>query len=446
MKKILIISEYITPVQGIGAIRWTKLLKYLAKNGEFTIDVLTDEKDFSCEKRDGNRQKLDVTLQKDEKYINKYHIVKNNAFLRMYYKRKNEKQDATNQKESAKYVQSMVTPKETSFIKQSIIDIVRFFKDVAQANQAIKYYKNNNLNYDIIISSFGPIWPHLVAKNIKKTNKNTVWLADFRDPVYLPKKHAILSSYYKNFAKNNTSNANCIVMAWDTLNEILSMPKEQKYIFIPNGYDLDDKQKDEGVKQFYLTYTGVLYSKGEMIYDLSPVFKALAELKKENVLNENKVKINYAGGDTDRFLAQAKNANAIEFAYSFGVLPRQEALKLQQDSAMLLVCAWNTKSIYGYITGKLSEYMMSGRPIIACMTGEIKNSKHKEIIENANIGICHEQANNEEDFIKLKEYIKMQYLYFKENNNINLNSNNDYIAKYNYQNLAKELEKELNKF
>ena len=44
---LLIISEYIAPVQAIASIRWTKIAKYLKRdNEEISITVLSNEKNY----------------------------------------------------------------------------------------------------------------------------------------------------------------------------------------------------------------------------------------------------------------------------------------------------------------------------------------------------------------------------------------------------------------
>ena len=59
--KILIVSEYIAPLQAIASIRWTKIAKYLKiSHSNIHITVLTNEKIF-----DGNNQRKDLILEKD---------------------------------------------------------------------------------------------------------------------------------------------------------------------------------------------------------------------------------------------------------------------------------------------------------------------------------------------------------------------------------------------
>ena len=46
MKKLLIISYFFAPAAKIGAVRWTKLAKYLNATGKYDIDIITG--DYEC--------------------------------------------------------------------------------------------------------------------------------------------------------------------------------------------------------------------------------------------------------------------------------------------------------------------------------------------------------------------------------------------------------------
>ena len=60
--KILIVSEYIAPLQAIASVRWTKIAKYIKKaHPEAKITVLTNQMDFS----EDAGQKRDELLAED---------------------------------------------------------------------------------------------------------------------------------------------------------------------------------------------------------------------------------------------------------------------------------------------------------------------------------------------------------------------------------------------
>lgn len=439
MKKVLIISEYITPVQGVGAVRWTKLGKYLARGEDCEITVLTDEKDFDHALPDGNWQRFDATLAADKADVAHYHAVPNNAFLRHYYTKKNQKLAAqTNGAPAGGYVQSMVTPKEESWVKRSVRDLAHFTKDIAQMRQVLRYAKRMAWEFDVILSTYGPAWPHLTARALKKLHPETVWLADYRDACWMPKKAALLSDYYKRFAARVTKQAEYRILAGAMLREQLFLPADAPCETITNGFDPDDKKASGALLQskFTLSYTGVFYGVGLMSYDIGAVFRALKTLEAQGVLTAQSVQVCYAGGDGDRFLAQAERENAAAYAVDRGVLPRSEALALQQSSHALLLSAWNTKEVQGYITAKIFEYMLADKPIVVTMTGDVPGSLLREMTRRGNLGFCYEQATDVQDFPLLVEYLRGLYLQWKQTGTVKNAQNADYVSTFSHPYLA----------
>lgn len=72
--KVLLVCEWIAPAQTIGAIRWTKISKYLKKcHGEkIIIDVLTNTKNNSYVSKPCPK---DALLEKEMRYFDHYFAV-----------------------------------------------------------------------------------------------------------------------------------------------------------------------------------------------------------------------------------------------------------------------------------------------------------------------------------------------------------------------------------
>lgn len=454
MKKVLILSEYITPVQGIGAVRWTKLGKYLAQNEACEITVLTDEKDFSRAAPDGNWQRMDATLAVDKDCIAQYHTVSNSSFLRRYYTKKNARLLAAQAAEQARaaqtqhseageqqktgYVQSMVTPQEESWARRSVRDVTHYVKDIAQMRQALRYAKTLAWDFDVIISTYGPAWPHLTARALKRLHPEAVWLADYRDACWMPKKAALLSGYYKKFAARVTKAAERRILISALLRGQLFLPQSAVCETVTNGFDPDDKQPRSGVRQekFTLSYTGVLYGVGLMQYDVGPVFRALRQLESEGLLSPQSVQVCYAGGDGDRFLAQAQREQAQGYAVSLGVLPRADALALQQGSHALLLSAWNTTQVKGYIPAKIFEYMLADKPIVVTMTGDVPGALLSEMTQKGNLGVCYEEAADSQDFPRLVTYLRGLYTQWQQTGCVQNAQNAAYVNEFSHPHLA----------
>ncbi len=86
MKKILIISEFIAPFQAIASIRWTKIAKYLKKNHDAHISVVTIDKRYKGISLHLTQTRIDKLLKKDLIYFNNYWLVPGGKALGSYFK------------------------------------------------------------------------------------------------------------------------------------------------------------------------------------------------------------------------------------------------------------------------------------------------------------------------------------------------------------------------
>lgn len=73
--KILLVSEYIAPVQAIASIRWSKLTKYLKQHHNAGVDVLTNVKRYGPMAGFG-RYLLDENTQ-DQKHFDQVYELPN---------------------------------------------------------------------------------------------------------------------------------------------------------------------------------------------------------------------------------------------------------------------------------------------------------------------------------------------------------------------------------
>ena len=119
---------------------------------------------------------------------------------------------------------------------------------------------------------------------------------------------------------------------------------------------------------------------------------------------------------------------------------------MQQGSDILLVASYDYKEQEGgVITGKVYEYMAAGRPVISIMMGDIEDSELTEIVKRTNIGMAYEASSHEDDYVKLKEYIKKQYQSFVETGQTKYEPNQKELRRYDYRYLCRRLIKIMNR-
>src|SRR5690606_34909448 len=110
-----------------------------------------------------------------------------------------------------------------------------------------------------------------------------------------------------------------------------------------------------------IVYTGSIYVGKQ---DPSPLFSALHNLKAQKKLSPERLQVIFAGATVDKVKSVAKLHDVEEFCQFLGFLSREDALRMQRDCDALLFLEYVSPGVDGILTGKLFEYLFSGRPIL----------------------------------------------------------------------------------
>ena len=431
MKKILIISEYFAPNNEIASVRITKLAKYLKLYGYY-IGVVSRKMRFY--------ESVDSVLLKELIYVDE-HIVVSESKLFQSISRIFSKQQIINKQTSNHNTSRKSIIKFIFVIIYKIMGLlniylkkyfdISYYQTKSYSQKAKKTIKYLCRQYDVIITSSGPLSSNVLGLFAKKINPNILWIADYRDPIIncFPLRKNLF--YYNKTIKEISKNADVITGVTNSCVEVFKDDFEGDLITICNGFDKNDINNLEEVQSQYfsLTYAGTLY-KGKS--DLSIVFEILCELVKESRISKKNIIVNYLGNDGTVFLDQARKYDFEDRCITFGKVNRKKSLEIQMSSHILLLASWNYIGYEGVITGKFLEYMMINKPIICTVTGNLMNSTIKEMINNANNGVVWEQANDKIDYLIMKEYIFMQYSRYIEGKPLIFLPNQEYISQFSY--------------
>lgn len=424
--KILIISEYIAPLQSIASVRWTKIAKYIrAAHPEAEITVLTDQKEFGP-----GGQKKDVLLERDMAAFHRYWQVPKGRRMKLYEALKHQNAGQVQSAEQTAYSQSPVQP---ALLKRELLLAVRDEKERISYSQTMAFLKDKTLDFDVIVSTYGPAWPHLVAERIKKRCPRAVWIADFRDPYAKHTDAPLAFRRHDRFVRRHCAAADVLTKVLDSL--YINEPAGARVEVVTNGYDPAERRPSLPPRRFDLVFTGTLY--GEKT-DLGVFFRLLRELKEEGVLDEEHARLVYAGGQGREALAMAKKQGAEAFLEDKGVLARQQAFALQQSAAVLLQTGWNEARAQCMWTGKTYEYMMTDKPIAYVVTGDMPHSLPAQNIHRLG-GVCYEQCRHEETYPALKGYILEKYQEWKRTGEVTIRRDEAYVAGYSYQRIAEQV-------
>lgn len=442
MKRLLIISHYFAPINEVASIRLTKLAKYFSRLGIQT-DVLTTVP---------RTQIVDTLLVQDTTEIENIHrISASKHYQRLYrllMRHPYYPQDQTTlpaaEKEGGNGAEHTKNRRLPSFVFK-VYDVLSKYLFILESIDFCKrcsaHIQKSGIAYDIVLSSYGPYGPHLAAAQAKR-KRQVFWLADFRDQVqFVGDRRSLAGFFSRRFQRQTVAQADVLISVSQGVEDSLNVPKGKRSYVIPNGFDPDDIADlpfENGQAQhfFSLAYAGTLYAGRR---DLSPIFQAVSELAKENTIDLSEVRFFYAGDSAAEFMAQAQRYEVGSLVVSSGVVERKEALAMQARADVLLLASWNTPDSTGIVTGKVFEQMLLGKPILCTVAGTVPNSKLKEMIHEGNLGFCCEQASAQADYPRLKAYIQTCYLQWKAGGRVTSQPKKDYIAQFNYEQIAKEL-------
>lgn len=432
MKKILIVSQYIAPVQAIASVRWTKIAKYLKKMCDIEITILTNKKNygqypFKVEKRD-------PLLIKDTAYFDVY-LESEFSFFYVWVKSfmfycRGRKKKAMNDMTVQNFDPNK-QGKKTVLIRM----LDEFIHDVyylQQANQCFKVIEKREFDYDIIISTFGPIWTHMVAERLKKRHPSVLWIADFRDPYVRESDTLRIYKKHQKYIREHICNADIVTKVF----EFMTVCDEtEQIVVIPNGYDPEEALSPLKPEKFVFLYTGVLY---EGRQDITSLFRAIRELLDEKILNKEDIEIQYAGGCFRCLQKQAKDFGVEKLLIDYGYISRDKVLQMQRRAAILFQAGWNTQKEKTAWSGKTYEYMMAQKPIICLMSGDVPYSAAWKLMPKLG-GVCYEESRHEDTFWDLKNYIAEKYSEWKNTGDVSIDVDKNYVEEFSYSNIAEKV-------
>ena len=416
MKTILIVSYLFAPNNSIGALRPTKMAKLLSEKGH-CIDVVSAG------------------------YLgNDTLLMPNN--IRHWYHLNEKKAQSSNQTNNDKTTHNYVKLPKT--LKQ----VYRTRKARKSEKQFYKYFKNlfsielEKNNYDVIITSFGPLVSLECGLYVKQHCKDIKWICDFRDPVITDITPIIFRQSWKRKEQHACEKADEIIaVSNEYVRRICGKRFSNKAHMIPNGYDLSDMTLFASTllpNDFIrITYVGSLYEGRRKI---TPLFRALRELADEGKVDLHNFCFDYAGGDGSFLRMQADEFGLDAIVNDHQLLSREDCLKLQFASHLLVLATWNYKGEEGVFPGKFLEYMLIGRPIISLTTGNVSNGEVTSVMREGQFGVAYESANDSKDMVSLKNYLEFCYTEWSQKKIINAKPVKEVLERYNYDNIINRIE------
>ena len=420
MKKALIIAYYWPPAGGPGVQRWLKFVKYLPNFNVEPIVYVPENPNYPI---------IDETLL-DE-------IPNNITILRQPIKEPYKLAGFLSKKESKRISKGIIhQPKRQSLVEKLLLYIRgNFFIPDARKNWVkpsveylSKYIQENNI--ETIITTGPPHSLHLIGMQLKQ-KLGVKWLADFRDPwttigyhnqLKLSKKSA---TKHKQLEKEVLLNADEIITTSFTTSKEFQSIINKHVITITNGYDDQKKSSVELDKKFTCSHIGSLLSQRNP----EVLWKVFQELINENEDFKNNFQLNLIGVVSEDVLNSIYKHQLKEYVNLIGYVSHQDAVSYQKQSQVLLLIEIDSKDTKCIIPGKLFEYMVSERPIIAIGP---KGADVETIIKQTNTG----NYFTYNDYESLKNLFLNHFKAFKDGN---LHTQPIGLQKYHRKQLTKQL-------
>jgi glycosyltransferase involved in cell wall biosynthesis len=200
-----------------------------------------------------------------------------------------------------------------------------------------------------------------------------------------------------------------------------------------NGFDSDDFRDLKRLPlkgKFRILHTGSLYglrSPKQFLSALQKLFQEETELREQ-------IEVMFVGNYGRETPVLVDELGLNDVVKLVGYLPHKECLELMVNSHILLLIVtsegYNTS---GVVTGKLFEYLASGRPVLALAP---KESVVADIVRSANAGLTVSSDNIE----SIKDAILELYNTWKEGGSIQQGDIRMYDRKYLTQRLSQIFE------
>ncbi len=423
------------PLQSVAALRWTKIGKYLALDHDVEVDVLTTYKDFSDP---AGRYRRDDTLLADMEHFGTFHLLRPPVAVRAFAGARSWMARLLRAREDDGPVQAAVT------YKGAFEDLKSFGRRVDLALGRLLAARGSAMDlssYDVIVSTCGPGWPHLVARAEKRRRPDVVWLADFRDPVSRnPADRRLCKAYGEVVASADAA----LAVSEGLVPLIFARPGQPVHV-LTNGFDPADRpRRPEGARRpldrFRVSYTGTLYHLPWETENIATVLRLLQAMVDDGEADGDHLEFVYAGASSAVFRCQAATVEGVSFPVrDLGLLPRHEVLDLQQASALLAFSTWNTSAQQGVITGKLWEYLMAGVPVLGACTGELSGSEARRVVESARAGVVMEAPAAAADAVRARRFVAGLYRQWLEEGTTSVDGDAAYVDSHSYPALAARL-------
>ena len=397
-KSVLIILYYWPPAGGPGVQRWLKFVKYLPEYGVKPIVYVPSNPNYPIV---------------DEGLIDE--IPESVKIIKQPIKEPYRFAGFLSKKKSKSISKGIIPSKDSQTIIDKLLLFIRgnlFIPDARKkwVRPSVQYLSTyiKDFNIETIITTGPPHSLHLIGLELKKS-VDVKWIADFRDPWTTIGYHKQLrltkssQKKHKFLEKNVLQVADEVIVTSHVTKKEFSAIASRPITVITNGYDLLPSIKTNLDTQFSLAHIGSLLSERNP----SVLWKVLKDLIDDYPDFANDFKLKLVGHVSEEVLKSLDKYGLINHLDNIGYVTHREAVASQRNSQLLLLIEIDSPETVSIIPGKIFEYMVSGRPIVAIGP---KGSDVETILNETNTG----KYFNYDSYEALKNIILEHYFSYKK--------------------------------
>lgn len=325
---ILIISNYFFPNNRIASFRINAFAKYFHEAGHEVTVVTEDSCDYTT-----FWEGCEVHYLKDP-------VISEQQLLRYWQSRR-------------KWVLRRVV---FALEYRLTLDAKRLWR--IRAQKCVKMLLDSR-KYDVVLTTFGGLSPHMIALAMRRKGYQFYWVADMRDEMSkmkVSKDRFKISRRLAGPERRVLNNADLVLaVSKPILDDFRVMSTHDRFLEIRNGYDYEEVHETHFQNHFTMGYIGQFY--GQITPD--NWFKAYSELICEGRLPaDSKIKI--VGNYKKLNIPDSIKSNVEEL----GAVIHDEAIRISVYETDVLVMV-HPKGRKGVYSGKLLDYLATNKPIIA---------------------------------------------------------------------------------
>ncbi|MFL0352727.1 glycosyltransferase family 4 protein [Xanthomarina sp. GH4-25] len=420
--KVLIIAYYWPPAGGPGVQRWLKFVKYLPEFGVEPIVYVPSNPSYPI---------IDDTLLED--------VSEDITIIKQPIKEPYKFAGFLSKSKSQTISKGIIPKKKQQTPIEKLMLFVRgnfFIPDARKSwiRPSVQYLDTyiNDYNIKTIITTGPPHSLHLIGMELQK-RAGVRWIADFRDPWTTIGYHKQLKltkfakQKHKNLEKKVLQSADQVIVTSQVTKKEFSNITNKPISVITNGYDRNSVGTPPLDKKFTIAHIGSLLSKRNP----EVLWQVLKELVAEHADFAKDFELHFIGSVSEEVLDSLKNNRLSNYINNHSYVTHNKAIEFQRKSQVLLLIEIDSEETKCIIPGKLFEYMVSNRPILAIgpQASDIEN-----VIKETNTG----SYFNYQDHDAIKNTLLNFYKAYQDGS---LQSHAIGLQKYNRKTLTETLSK-----